>query len=338
MATKVQYTVDTELSVGLHQQGLSAEENFESSIAGKCRDGEYGIFHQMTLLERYGLRGVFFVDPMPALVYGPRVIARIVEPIIRRGHEVQLHIHTEWLEHSSGHETAHLHGRNIGDFSLVDQITLLDQARTLLMRAGAPAPTAFRAGNFGANDDTLRALSVLGIQYDCSFNPAYLNGDCKINLPADTPPFIQHLGVGIIPVSYIEDTPGSIRSVQLCALSAWEMQDALSHAAENDWPCFTVVSHSFELLSRDRSRCNSIVAPRFEAMCQTIARHQKLSHAGFRTLVPQRIRALKALPANLWRTAARYGEQAVSRMRYEASIASTFVANELAVAEALIVL
>jgi len=177
MVTEVQYTVDTELSLKLFQEGASAQENFDSSIAGKCRDGEFGIFYQMDRLEAYGLKGVFFVDPFPALVYGPGVVARIVEPILKRGHEVQLHIHTEWLEFARDHELAHLRGRNIADFPLDDQVRLLDQARALLMIAGAPKPTAFRAGNFGANDDTLRALSALSVPYDSSFNPAFLAGE-----------------------------------------------------------------------------------------------------------------------------------------------------------------
>lgn len=338
MATKVQYTVDTELSLKLFQEGASAQENFESSICGSCREGEFGIFYQMDRLEAYGLTGVFFVDPLPALVYGPGVIARIVEPILKRGHEVQLHIHTEWLEFARDHELAHLRGRNIADFSLEDQTRLLDQARALLMVAGAPRPMAFRAGNFGANDDTLRALSALAVQYDSSFNPAFLEGECAIGLPPETPPFTEHLGVNIIPVSGIEDRPGNIRAVQLCALSSWEMRDALCHAAQDDWPCFTIVSHSFELLSRDRVRVNPIVKQRFEAMCLNIAEHAKLEPAGFNSLLPKRNTALTAVPSNLVRTALRYGEQAISRLRYEAGIASTFFLNEFAAAESLVAL
>ncbi|WP_017670559.1 hypothetical protein [Blastomonas sp. AAP53] len=338
MATKVQYTVDTELSLKLFQDGASAQENFDSSITGKCRDGEFGIFYQMDRLEAYGLTGVFFVDPMPALVYGPGVVARIVEPILKRGHEVQLHIHTEWLEFARDHELSHLRGRNIADFSLEDQIRLLDQARALLMLAGAPQPTAFRAGNFGANDDTLRALNALDVQYDSSFNPAFLEGECAIRLPPGTPPFAEHLGVDIIPVSVIEDRPGNIRAVQLCALSAWEMRDALTHAAQHEWPCFTIVSHSFELLSRDRTRVNAIVKQRFEAMCLNIAEQSKLEHAGFNALLPKRKGSLIAVPANLVRTAMRYGEQAISRLRYEVGIASTFFLNEFAMAESLVAL
>lgn len=335
MVTKVQFTVDTELSLKLFQDGASAQENFDSSIAGKCRDGEYGIFYQMDRLEAAGLTGVFFVDPMPALVYGPGVIARIVEPILKRGHEVQLHIHTEWLEFARDHEHAHLRGRNIADFALDDQIRLVDHARALLMMAGAPRPTAFRAGNFGANDDTLRALRTLGVRYDSSFNPAFLSGECAIDLPPETPPFSDHLGVGIIPVSIIEDRPGRYRSAQLCALSAWEMRDALTHAAEDGWPCFTIVSHSFELLSRDRSRANPIIVKRFESMCRAIAGQKRLEHVGFNALTPRQRKPMNTLPANLVRTILRYGEQAVSRIRYEAGIASTFFFSEFTAFEAV---
>ncbi|MFN3818746.1 polysaccharide deacetylase family protein [Blastomonas sp.] len=336
MVTRVQFTVDTELSLKLYQEGASAQENFDSSIAGKCRDGEYGIFYQMDRLEAAGLTGVFFVDPMPALVYGPGVVARIVEPILKRGHEVQLHIHTEWLEFARDHEYAHLRGRNIADFALDDQIRLLEQARALLMMAGAPKPTAFRAGNFGANNNTLRALSALGIPYDSSFNPAFLAGECDIDLPVHTPPFSKHLGVGIIPVSVIEDRPGSIRGVQLCALSAWEMRDALVHAADDGWPCFTIVSHSFELLSRDRSRANPIVVRRFDAMCRNIAKHGQLEPVGFATLEPHARQSFTRLPTNLVRTVLRYGEQAVSRMRYEAGILSTLFLNEFVALEGMV--
>lgn len=336
MVTRVQFTVDTELSLRLFQEGASAGENFDSSIAGRCRDGDFGIFYQMDRLEAAGLTGVFFVDPMPALVHGTGVIAQIVEPVLRRGHEVQLHIHTEWLEFARHHAHAHLRGRNIADFRLDDQIGLIEQARDLLMQAGAPSPTAFRAGNFGANDDTLRALAALGIRYDSSFNPAFLAGECAIALPPQTPPFSEYLGVGIIPVSCIEDRPGSIRAAQLCALSAWEMRDALNHAAEDGWPCFTIVSHSFELLSRDRSRSNPIVVRRFDTMCRNIAGHRQLEPVGFDALVPRAGSSLTTLPANLVRTALRYGEQAVSRLRYEAGIASTFFLNELGAFESAI--
>jgi len=57
-------------------------------------------------------------------------------------------------------------GGNLYDFHRDEQYQILEYARDTLIAAGAPAPNAFRAGNYGANDDTLLALSDLGIQYD----------------------------------------------------------------------------------------------------------------------------------------------------------------------------
>jgi hypothetical protein len=147
--TAVLITVDTELSALLHQRGASPDQNYASSIAGEAGGGEYGIGWQMDCLERHGLTGVYFVDPLPALVYGPEVIAKIVAPIVARGHEVQLHVHSEWLEWAEASPVGERLGQNIGDFPFEDQVILIDAARDLLVGAGAPPTTAFRAGNFG---------------------------------------------------------------------------------------------------------------------------------------------------------------------------------------------
>ena len=160
--TALLITVDTELSASLHQRGLSLEENLRRSIHAETGAGAYGIGWQMDLLQRHGLKGVFFLDPLPALVHGAEFPRPIVGQIVGRGHEVQLHIHTEWLAWARESPVEGRQGRNIGDFSLADQVALLGLARRLLEDAGAPAIRAFRAGNFGANDDTLRALAQIG--------------------------------------------------------------------------------------------------------------------------------------------------------------------------------
>jgi hypothetical protein len=118
----------------------------------------------MDVFERHGIKAVFFVDPMPALVWGTAAIEDVVGPIVVRGHDVQLHIHTEWLELAGDANPLGMRtGMNIKDFGVEEQCVLLDYARGVLIAAGAPGPVAFRAGNYGANDDTLRALAQLGI-------------------------------------------------------------------------------------------------------------------------------------------------------------------------------
>jgi hypothetical protein len=321
-STKVLITVDTELSSSLHRRGHTLGDNFSSSILGRCKQGEFGIAWQMDRLEASGLKGVFFIDPLPALVYGENVIADIVAPIIARHHEVQLHIHTEWLEWAKTSPVDGRQGRNLADFTLDDQILLLTLAADLLQRAGAPRATAFRAGNFGANDDSLRALAKIGLRWDSSVNASFLTGPCKINISAEQIDPIECHGVIELPVSGIYDRPGQMRPAQICALSSREMRAALYHAAKEQQDRFVIVTHSFEMLSRDRSRPNGSVIARFEAMCRTIARHPLLESAGFNDLPdtmsakPSHWTATRLAPNHL-RTAERIIQQALSTWRYE---------------------
>ncbi len=314
-------TIDTELSALLHQRGASLANNFAASITGRTASGEFGIGWQMEVMDRWGVKGVYFIDPMPGLVYGKGFIAETVGPIIERGHEVQLHIHTEWLEWAKDRPVSNT-GRNIGDFGEADQLTLLTWAREALVEAGAPAATAFRAGNYGADDRTLATLPKLGIRWDSSFNAAYLSGDCRISLdPAQIDPCL--IGDIIeVPVAGIEDRPGQMRPAQICALSATEMRQGLAHAAETGRPLFSIVSHSFEMLSRDRARPNWLVMARFESLCQAIATTQGATSAGFSDLPPMLPTATSPparLPANGLRTALRMAEQVWGTWAYDRS-------------------
>jgi hypothetical protein len=127
--TQIYITIDTEYSAGLYKRApdSSHRSNFDLSIAGKTPKGDVGIEFQMDVFDRHGLKAVFFVDPMPALVWGTQAITDIVRPIIDRGHDVQLHVHTEWLEYAGANNpVGNRVGLNIKDFNIGDQSILLD--------------------------------------------------------------------------------------------------------------------------------------------------------------------------------------------------------------------
>lgn len=321
--TAVYITIDTELSAGLMERdGMPGRErNFAASITGRCADGEAGIFYQMDRFDRHGLKAVFFVDPMPALVWGTGVIEDIVGPVLERGHDVQLHIHTEWLALAgAANPLGTTIGRNIKDFSLADQVTLLGTAADLLQQAGAPRPVAFRAGNYGANDDTLRALAQLGIGYDTSHCPALVGqGECDISLGAEVRQPVAHCGVTEIPVGSIGAPNDRQRHAQLTALSSRELMAAVRHARDEGYPGFTIVSHSFELLSRDRTRINRIVKNRFETFCAQLAACDGVTTGTYRDNPPRLHVAggpRKVLAHSFHRTAGRMLEQAIGNALY----------------------
>lgn len=321
--TRVLITIDTELSAGLYQRGVTASANLDRTVLGRCAAGAVGIGWLMDRMDDHAVKGSFFVDPLPALVYGHGIVADMVGPILARGHEVQLHVHSEWLEWAKSAPVGGRRGRNIGDFSEDDQVELLGLAIDLLVAGGAPRPIAFRAGNYGADDRTLAALARLGLAWDTSFNPASPGGHCRIGLPAEAVFPVARAGLIELPVAAILDRPGHIRPAQLCALSGDEMEQALRHAADERHPTFVIVTHSFEMLSRDGQRPNRLVMARFERLCRVIAEDQRLQSAVFADLdtsIALPDAAGPRLAPSLPRTARRVAEQAIGALLYERQI------------------
>ncbi|MEL7317192.1 MAG: hypothetical protein AAFN04_00980 [Pseudomonadota bacterium] len=324
--TRVFITIDTEYSSGLVRSGSDDEraDNFARSIAcqgnGDAIDNG-GIPHQLRVLQETGQSAVFFVDPMPALLWGAAAIEEVVGPIIEAGQDVQLHLHTEWLAFAGvNHPLASGRtGRNLYDFLFDEQLELIDFARAQLMAAGAPSPTAFRAGNYGANDDTLRALAQLGITYDSSHCPALIGSASQISLGSDTRQPIEHHGVIEVPVASIETPVGAQRHGQITALSLAEMRAAILHAQRQGQESLTLVSHSFEFFSRSKGVVKHLVRQRFDRLCAFLRDTPGVSSGTYRDHPPQVVSAQEPsalLPASGWRTGARLAEQALVNALY----------------------
>ncbi|TXC72593.1 polysaccharide deacetylase [Sphingomonas ginsenosidivorax] len=266
MTTPVFLTVDTEFAWRHHAAGLGVDAIYERSI----EPADVGIRYQLAELARHDLKACFFVDPMPAVLFGLDPIRRIVETILAAGQEVQLHLHANWTGATVGDRGATFGHFALYRYSLSEQIDLLTQARDLLVAAGAPAPIAFRAGSYAANDDTLAALASLGFVYDSSHNGAEAPDASRITLP---PRQIAPTARGVVevPVTVIEDSPGRLRTFQLCALSVGESYDALEHAAVSEHAAVTIVSHGFELANRSGTRANAVHVRRFRTLCAILS-------------------------------------------------------------------
>ena len=317
-------TIDTEYSYRITKKRGpdSRAENFARSIVCRTSVGEVGIHYQMSVLDACGLKAVFFVDPMPAVLWGTAAIEDVVGPIVENGHDVQLHVHPAWLDFAgSAGPTKGRTGFNIKDFAYDDQCALIAYAKDILVAAGARPPVAFRAGSYAASDTTLRALAAVGMRYDTSFCPGIAASACAISLARTQHLPVEHCGVVEVPVGCISAGRDGLRHAQLTALSAAEMRHAIMYNAAHGTPCFTLISHSFELLSGDRTHVNRMVRGRFLALCSALAKRTSVSTGTYAANPPLAMPAQApqmgaVLPFNPLRAGLRMGAQLVGNVLY----------------------
>jgi hypothetical protein len=319
-------TVDTEVwprsPGGTRWDGSDLGPHLRRDIYGDTAVGAFGLPYQMDVLNAHGIKAVFLVEALFADAAGPGPLREIVALVQKGGHEVQLHVHSEWLEWMPEPIVPKRTGQNLAEFTVEEQVALLARGLENLRQAGAAEVRAFRAGNYGANFDTLRALARVGIPIDTSYNLCYLRAECGLELaePLVQPRMLE--GVCEVPISFFADYPGHYRHTQLTSCSFGEMRLALDRAWEGGWRTFVIVSHSFELLGRNRhnipARPDRIVIGRFEKLCRFLgANRDRFRTVGFSGLDPASLMA-PTTATEVWTgvlsTALRYGEQFVRRL------------------------
>jgi hypothetical protein len=320
------FTVDTEFHpAGPNWSDPSFSREIRSDIDGITSKGEFGAFFQADLLKAHGLRGVFFVEALSGYVAGNDWLTKIVSRIQQGSHEVGLHLHPEWLRRAPWASVLPgKHGSLMRMFSLEDQAALIAKGIEQLNRCGVATVHSFRAGGYGANDDTLRALARNGVKYDSSHNSCWFDATCDIQRDELLLQPRELFGVYEFPISFFQDWPGHYRHAELCACSFQELETALLDAWRKKWHSFVIVSHSFELIKgrvangQDTSRPDGTVIRRFKKLCEFLANNSdKFQTATFDRLDPQSMPSrqyTEPLCGNFRGTLFRLAEQAYRRL------------------------
>ena len=313
-------TVDVEIWCGgwqdLDQRFPSA---FRQYVYGPTSRGEYGLRYQSNVLKAHGLTGVFFVEPLFSTRFGREPLAEIVGLLREGAQEIELHLHTEWVDESKEPLLENVSGKrqHLRYFTLTEQTTLVAAGLGLIKQAGAGDITAFRAGSFAFNVDTLRALAANGIRVDSSYNASRFGLDSGVMPGVVVVSPIECEGVYEYPMTVFNDGTGSLRHVQLTACSYLEIEGLLWQALEAERDSFVLLSHNFELLNRAQNRPDDVVVRRFRKLCSFLDRNRDCFRTrGFRGLTPHVARQQPApLVSTIWKTGARVMEQAY-RKRY----------------------
>jgi hypothetical protein len=291
-------------------------------IYGETRKGSFGVPFQLECLAEHGLKATYFVESLFASVAGLDRLKEIVSLIEGQGQEVQLHAHTEWLGEIADRALPHGFRQHIRQYSKDEQALIIGLAARNLRNAAENQLSAFRAGNFGANFDTLRALRTHGIKFDSSLNQCRLGSSCAIEtVDLLTQPRSLE-GVYEFPLSFFSDYPQHYRQAQLCACSFREMSQALLSAWQEGWYAFVILMHGSELIGECKGTDtapgpNRIVVNRFRRLCRFLAENSEKFHTRtFRDLDPGAIPDHASLPplrSAVHRTAWRMLEQVAGR-------------------------
>lgn len=294
--------------------------SFERYVFGRSEAGDFALPKTLDILDRHGLKGVFFVEPLFAARFGLESLATIVGLIQQAGQEVQLHLHPEWTDEARMPLLPNVTGKrqHLSYYSREEQTALLGHGLRMLNEVGAMTPSAFRSGSFACNEDTFAAVAANGLRFDSSINrtlPVSVPGEVQPSSAGLCEPFVTN-GLEIYPMTILRDGFGRLRHAQVGACSAGELVDAMQCAHTDGWPSFVALSHNFELMVPDKTRPDPVVVRRFEAICSFLGRNRAiLPTVGFNDLPPSMpVRGLPLPRAGKFSTAVRFVEQALRRI------------------------
>ncbi len=220
--------------------------NPEKDIWGKRGSEYWGITRIMDILDKYSIKGTFFVNIYEAKKFGDDTLKKACQEIDGRGHDVELHTHPRY---------AFLKIDDMQDADLATQIEIIKYGKTLIYSWIGKNPVAHRAGAYAANENTLKACAENEIFIDSSRNYAYakyqglvskpdtLNAFELTNAPNGKNPFIE------IPVTvYYQFKFGTFseaRILDLESTSLLEFRKIFQEAVRSRVGTIVIISHSF---------------------------------------------------------------------------------------------
>jgi peptidoglycan/xylan/chitin deacetylase (PgdA/CDA1 family) len=253
-------------------------------MMGQYGDQAFGIPLICSILAKYGIKATFFLEPFNEELGYPGETEPVCRYLVDQGQDVQLHVHPGHY-----HYGCHVAGK---PYKMTDQIAELspDLQREIICKGadlltkwiGQP-PIAFRAGNMGASEETLKVLPDAGIWIDSSYTFPYVGGQClfpdgqKYNGSKWYGDVLEVALSGFQQPNWPLLYPS--KPVDLMGSSFEECKDAVQMICDAGGDA-VVILHSFSLFKvRDKQynggKLNRIVCRRFEKFCEWLGCHKE---------------------------------------------------------------
>jgi len=258
-------TVDVECYTG----------DYESEVYGKG----FGLPYILDVLRKYDVKATFFVEALGATRWGGKQVARICSDVINAGHEVQLHVHPVIAKINGFEDTTDV----LRNQDRATQAMLIGRGIEILKECGVTV-SAFRAGDFAANHDTLAAMRECGLVISSNRD---LDRKCSTRsmlneiFPVRND-ISEWAGIVDVPLTVLKSPvpflDGYYRHFEVSALGAWEMRYAIASMVKAEYSCVTVLTHPREFFTKRKDvfwpdRKNR---KRFEALLRFLSRKKDL--------------------------------------------------------------
>lgn len=273
-------TIDVENSIGgAFKNPQNKPVGSERRVYGKIGSKYYGIPLIIDIAERYGLRLVFFLEVMCRHYFGDTEMGGVCEYIMKRGHDVQLHLHPGFLNFTLNNPMDKTFSDRIGHYDADRQLEFITQGKETLLKYGVKNPVAFRAGSYAGNMDTIAALKKAGFLIDSSYNGAYIGRTCLFPHMRVNDQF-EINGISEFPITnFIENIPfrkKRLKPLDINGVSVKEMKWVLRRAKRIGLQNITIILHSFSFIkSYDdqfrKVRVRKGVIQRFEWLCRFLS-------------------------------------------------------------------
>lgn len=277
-------TVDTEHSIGgaFRDPKLKPVGN-EKRVFGKIGDTAYGIPLIMDIADLNKLPITFFVEVLNKYYFGEDETKKVCKYIIDRGHDIQLHLHPNYLNFTRSDPGKLYFRDNIYCYNLSRQIELIDEGKKLLTKYGTGDPIAFRAGNFAADTNTLIALKKNGFLINSSYNNRYIDKECRLDdLKINDASRAEEIWE--FPITNFREFSclglHRTKPLDINGASFLEMKAALNYAKEHGPKNVTIILHSFSFIKAYDAQYNKMkprfhVIRRFEKLCRFLSENSQ---------------------------------------------------------------
>jgi hypothetical protein len=167
--------------------GIDTEQDVDRKYVhtGEYRNIREGIPRLLDIFDDFKAKPTWFITPDVTEHCGNFFSELAIK------HEVGCHVHPEYF---NGLIKGRKMWKILPEFSYQNQLEMLQEAAKIIHQNVGMYPKSFRAGRFGVNADTLRAVESCGFNVDCSMTP-FVNWGYNATLSSSkTSPYFIRIG------------------------------------------------------------------------------------------------------------------------------------------------